>query len=116
MPWEITAQDVVDWFNDAEVIDASVTGPGVDQVFIVKDRQGRSTGVGFAEFPSTADAQEAIKKDTHRMGRRYIELFPVTEDERDKYVKKDAPGVQAPNPPPEEKKGGEACDLSALQP
>eukprot|EP00878_Enallax_costatus_P024880 GHUV01026574.1.p3 GENE.GHUV01026574.1~~GHUV01026574.1.p3 ORF type:complete len:112 (-),score=30.17 GHUV01026574.1:1508-1798(-) len=47
---------------------------------------GRPTGVALVEFASPADAQAAAAKDKQMMGTRYIEVFPSSRDELQRYL------------------------------
>jgi len=54
-------------------------------VHIITD-YGRPTGVALVEFASPADAQAAAVKDKQMMGTRYIEVFPSSREELQRYL------------------------------
>jgi hypothetical protein len=54
-------------------------------VHIITD-YGRPTGVALVEFAGPQDAQAAAVKDKQMMGTRYIEVFPSSRDELQRYL------------------------------
>jgi heterogeneous nuclear ribonucleoprotein F/H len=54
-------------------------------VHIITD-YGRPTGVALVEFASPQDAQSAAAKDKQMMGTRYIEVFPSSREELQRYL------------------------------
>lgn len=54
-------------------------------VHIITD-YGRPTGVALVEFGTPQDAQAAAAKDKQMMGTRYIEVFPSSRDELQRYL------------------------------
>ena len=46
----------------------------------------RPTGVALVEFTSPTDAQAAAAKDKQMMGTRYIEVFPSSREELQRYL------------------------------
>jgi hypothetical protein len=54
-------------------------------VHIITD-YGRPTGVALVEFASAADASTGLAKDKQMMGTRYIEVFPSSREELQRYL------------------------------
>jgi RNA recognition motif-containing protein len=54
-------------------------------VHIITD-YGRPTGVALVEFATPQDAQAAAAKDKQMMGTRYIEVFPSSREELQRYL------------------------------
>lgn len=54
-------------------------------VHIITD-YGRPTGVALVEFASAADASTGLSKDKQMMGTRYIEVFPSSREELQRYL------------------------------
>lgn len=80
LPYSAQKEDIVRWFEDLQV-----TPIAADNVHIITD-YGRPTGVALVEFTSTQDAQVALTKDKQMMGARYIEVFPSSRDELQRYL------------------------------
>lgn len=80
LPYSAQKEDIVRWFEDLQV-----TPIAADNVHIITD-YGRPTGVALVEFTSTQDAQVALTKDKQLMGARYIEVFPSSRDELQRYL------------------------------
>jgi heterogeneous nuclear ribonucleoprotein F/H len=53
-------------------------------VFIVQEG-GRPSGIAFVEFPTAAEATGAMGKNKQMMGSRYIEIFPASRADLEKY-------------------------------
>jgi heterogeneous nuclear ribonucleoprotein F/H len=53
------------------------------------NEHGRNTGIAFVEFPSPQEAAAAMGKNKQMMGNRYIEMFPATRSDLDKYRSRD---------------------------
>lgn len=49
---------------------------------------GRPTGMALAEFPSAQEATAALSKNKQNLGSRYIELFPATRSDLQKFQEK----------------------------
>eukprot|EP00879_Flechtneria_rotunda_P003460 GHRR01003689.1.p1 GENE.GHRR01003689.1~~GHRR01003689.1.p1 ORF type:complete len:289 (+),score=74.26 GHRR01003689.1:301-1167(+) len=80
LPFSAQKEDIVRWFEDVQIQPLSV-----DNVHIITD-YGRPTGVALVEFASPHDAQAAAGKDKQMMGTRYIEVFPSSRDELQRYL------------------------------
>lgn len=78
LPFSAQKEDIVRWFEDVAPL-------AVDNVHIITD-YGRPTGVALVEFGSPQDAQSAAAKDKQMMGTRYIEVFPSSRDELQRYL------------------------------
>lgn len=50
----------------------------VDEVVLVKNRQGLNNGTGFVKFATREDAMEGLKRDREYIGARYIEISTTT--------------------------------------
>lgn len=57
------------------------------------NENGRPTGMALVEFPSPQIATIALQKNKAVMGTRYIELFPATRGDLEKYSSKNPPLV-----------------------
>uniref|UniRef100_A0A7S1KS96 RRM domain-containing protein n=1 Tax=Percolomonas cosmopolitus TaxID=63605 RepID=A0A7S1KS96_9EUKA len=80
LPWTATSADIEKFFADV----VKVENPEND-ILIVLNFHGRSTGEAYVKFSSVEETQEAaLKKDRAHMGHRYIELFPASEEEMEK--------------------------------
>lgn len=80
LPYSAQKEDIVRWFEDLQVTPISS-----DNVHIITD-YGRPTGVALVEFANTQDAQVGLSKDKQMMGARYIEVFPSSRDELQRYL------------------------------
>lgn len=90
LPFSVTRDDVVNWFNDGTL---TINQIGPENVFIVMD-YGRPSGTAFVEFQAAEDAQVAMSKDRQMMGTRYIEIFASTPDERARLTGEGLNGVR----------------------
>jgi len=83
LPFSISKDDIVHWFDDPALL---IAQPLVaDNVHLVADG-GRPSGLGFVEFSTPTDAAAALAKDKQMMGSRYIEIFPSSSDELQRYL------------------------------
>jgi heterogeneous nuclear ribonucleoprotein F/H len=80
LPFSAQKEDIVRWFEDCQI-----TPLLPDNVHIITD-YGRPTGVALVEFAGPQDAQAAAVKDKQMMGTRYIEVFPSSRDELQRYL------------------------------
>eukprot|EP00878_Enallax_costatus_P022490 GHUV01023861.1.p1 GENE.GHUV01023861.1~~GHUV01023861.1.p1 ORF type:complete len:176 (+),score=42.01 GHUV01023861.1:258-785(+) len=80
LPFSAQKEDIVRWFEDVQIQPLTP-----ENVHIITD-YGRPTGVALVEFASPADAQAAAAKDKQMMGTRYIEVFPSSRDELQRYL------------------------------
>lgn len=55
------------------------------------NENGRPTGMALVEFPTPQLATVALQKNKAIMGTRYIELFPATRGDLEKYSSKNPP-------------------------
>lgn len=80
LPFSAQKEDIVRWFEDVQI-----TPILPDNVHIITD-YGRPTGVALVEFATPQDAQAAAAKDKQMMGTRYIEVFPSSREELQRYL------------------------------
>jgi len=66
LPFNATEEQVARWFSEVAL---------PIHVEISYDRRGRPSGDGCAYFKTAVDAHNAMSKNKHNMGHRYIELF-----------------------------------------
>lgn len=52
---------------------------------LVVSEHGRPSGIAFVEFPTPQEATAAMGKNKQMMGNRYIEIFPATKADLDRY-------------------------------
>lgn len=75
LPYSAGKEDIMDFFSDFQLSE--------DNIFLVMNSDGRSSGEAFVEFQSAEDSKSAMVKDRMTLGSRYIELFPSTSKEMD---------------------------------
>ncbi|PAA85451.1 hypothetical protein BOX15_Mlig020894g5, partial [Macrostomum lignano] len=75
LPYDATPADVVAFFADCPL------RGGESGVHLSRDKAGRPSGEGYAEFESVEAANSGLRLHRQNMGRRYIELFPSSESE-----------------------------------
>jgi len=75
LPYDCTAQQVMDFFSSGGVKSSSIVMHGEEGVLFVKKSDGRSTGDAFVLFDSEEVASRALTKHRDLIGTRYIELF-----------------------------------------
>lgn len=68
LPFSVTEKEICDFFG----------GLVVDEVVLVKNRQGLNNGTGFVKFATREDAMEGLKRDREYIGARYIEISTTT--------------------------------------
>jgi len=73
LPFQATEQMITDFFKNANVTP-------------IRIHRKNNGGEGFVEFTSQSEQQTALKLHKEHMGRRYIELFPVSYEEVAKIV------------------------------
>mmetsp|Transcript_11447 Transcript_11447/g.24603 ORF Transcript_11447/g.24603 Transcript_11447/m.24603 type:complete len:296 (+) Transcript_11447:172-1059(+) len=81
LPFSVQDEDIVRWFDDASL---GITPLTSDSVFIVHEH-GRPSGIAFVEFPTAQEATGAMAKNKQMMGSRYIEIFPASRADLEKY-------------------------------
>ncbi len=74
LPYSATADSVTTFFSGVQLARGS-------PVHFILNHHGRSTGEAFVEFASEEQATEAAKRDRQRMGERWIEIYPSTQEE-----------------------------------
>ena len=57
-------------------------------IHIVHDGQGSAVGQVYVEFVTVDDCQKALLRDKHYMGKRYIDVTPVSKDAMDEEVER----------------------------
>lgn len=82
LPFSVTRDDIVNWFNDGTL---SINNITPENVFLVMD-YGRPSGTAFVEFQSPEEAQIAMSKDRQMMGTRYIEMFTSNKEEQARFT------------------------------
>jgi multiple RNA-binding domain-containing protein 1 len=70
LPYMVTVRDVKKFFSPVQPAN----------VRLLEDSNGKCTGLGFVDFFTMEDVDEAMKYDKKKMGKRYVELF---RDERE---------------------------------
>jgi heterogeneous nuclear ribonucleoprotein F/H len=78
LPFSASKDDIITFFDDPVLGVAALVH---DSIHIVTSLDGRPSGVAFAEFASSDDARQAMRKDRCSMGSRYVELFPSSREE-----------------------------------
>ncbi|XP_029958382.1 RNA binding motif protein 12Bb [Salarias fasciatus] len=68
LPFSVTEKEVCDFFG----------GLYVDDVVLLKRKNGLKSGTGLVKFATRGDALEGLKRDKEYMGSRYIEISPTT--------------------------------------
>ncbi|XP_072165119.1 heterogeneous nuclear ribonucleoprotein H2-like [Diadema setosum] len=69
LPWSTTAEEVVNFFGDCNILGGT---SGVKFTYV---SGGRPSGECFVEFESEEDLEEAMKKDKKYLQKRYVEVF-----------------------------------------
>ncbi|CEM21922.1 unnamed protein product [Vitrella brassicaformis CCMP3155] len=102
LPYSASEQDIVSFMLPLQCQNQDVT--------IVQGPDGRATGEAFVRFNTDAEADQALSKNRHHLGTRYIEIFRSTATEYDRYVKQtrgDMGGYGMGGPPgPHDHPGG----------
>jgi len=75
LPWSATKADIVEFFAPIPL------AGGEEGVEIVMYNTGRPSGEAFVELENSDDYAEAEKKHNQHIGSRYVEVFPVQENE-----------------------------------
>eukprot|EP01060_Flectonema_neradi_P001207 TRINITY_DN10712_c0_g1_i1.p1 TRINITY_DN10712_c0_g1~~TRINITY_DN10712_c0_g1_i1.p1 ORF type:complete len:306 (+),score=49.46 TRINITY_DN10712_c0_g1_i1:48-965(+) len=73
LPYSATEQDIANF-----LVGTSICQQGIHLVF---NHQNRPSGEAYVELQSTADVDEAMRRDRKRLGERYIEVFRSSFDE-----------------------------------
>ncbi|GHP08312.1 hypothetical protein PPROV_000705200 [Pycnococcus provasolii] len=74
LPYQATEEAVAEFFSDFEI--------PLGGTLLCLNSQGRATGDGYVRFANEEDAAHALEtKNRAHMGRRYVELFPSTEED-----------------------------------
>lgn len=68
LPFSVTENEIYDFFS----------GLCVDDVFLMKNRNGSNNGKGLVKFATREDASEGLKKDREYIGSRYVEISKTT--------------------------------------
>eukprot|EP00301_Raphidiophrys_heterophryoidea_P024817 c8175_g1_i3.p1 GENE.c8175_g1_i3~~c8175_g1_i3.p1 ORF type:complete len:382 (-),score=88.29 c8175_g1_i3:70-1215(-) len=76
LPYEVTVADVKQFFTDLNVTD----------VIFVLNFNARPTGEALVRFFTTKEAAKATTFDKQNLGRRYVEVYPSTQNEYDRAV------------------------------
>eukprot|EP00887_Chlorella_sp_A99_P001584 scaffold8.g1584.t1 len=82
LPYSATAHDVVAFFEDPSL---GIPAVDADKVILPVGPDGRASGLAFVEFDTPESAAMALRKDRQTMGSRYVECFPSTPEERQRY-------------------------------
>ncbi|XP_045467613.1 heterogeneous nuclear ribonucleoprotein H2-like [Harmonia axyridis] len=85
LPWSVTAEDVLKFFEDCDVMN------GKNGIHLTTSREGRPSGEAYVEFETPEDLELALEKDRDHIGSRYIEVFKVGKAEMDWMVKRSGP-------------------------
>ncbi|TGZ73276.1 hypothetical protein CRM22_001611 [Opisthorchis felineus] len=75
LPYSARADDIIDFFKDVKIKN------GKRGIFFPQGPNGRSNGEAFIELESKQEMEKATAHHNEHMGRRYIEVFPSTEQE-----------------------------------
>lgn len=70
MPFSVTEMDVGNFFD----------GLVIDEIVLLKNRQGLNNGNGLVKFRNGGDVYEALKMDREYMGARYVEVSRASAD------------------------------------
>lgn len=65
LPWSVTTEDILKFFEDCEVLK--------NGVHLTTSREGRPSGEAYVEFENEEDLELALEKDRDHIGSRYIE-------------------------------------------
>lgn len=72
LPFRATEEDLVTFFGTLEI--------APNGIVLNRNKRGRATGDGFIKFINHDEQQRALNRDKQFLGRRYIEIFPSTEE------------------------------------
>ncbi|XP_793087.3 heterogeneous nuclear ribonucleoprotein H isoform X1 [Strongylocentrotus purpuratus] len=87
LPWSTTAEEVMDFFEDCNILGAP------DSIKFIFNSSGRPSGECFVEFDSEGDFQQAMKKDKNYLQKRYIELFKSKRSEMEWVTNRNSGGA-----------------------
>ncbi|KAG2466880.1 TBA1C protein, partial [Polypterus senegalus] len=82
LPWSCTVEEIQDFFSECRIRD------GTNGIHMTSRRNGKPTGEAFIELESEEDVVKALDKHRMYMGSRYVEVFEVTENDVDYFLKK----------------------------
>lgn len=80
LPYSATKEDITEFFSGFVLSE--------DSIHITFTGSGRPTGEAFVQFASAEDSEAAMEKDRKTLGKRYIELFPSTEQDLNEALSK----------------------------
>ncbi|KAL5708219.1 hypothetical protein ACHQM5_019038 [Ranunculus cassubicifolius] len=80
LPFSAGKEDLVDFFKEFALSE--------DPVHIVMNKEGRPSGEAFVEFLSADESKAAMVKDRMSIGKRWLELFPSSQQELDEAMSK----------------------------
>merc|ERR1712137_989265 len=79
LPYSVQPEDIATFFAGANIIR--------DGIHLMQNSTGMLSGDAYVEFVREEDLRIAFRKQNHRIGTRYIELFRVSDEEYNRAVK-----------------------------
>lgn len=79
LPYSVQPEDIATFFAGANIIR--------DGIHLMQNPSGMLSGDAYVEFASEEDLRIAFRKQNHRIGTRYIELFRVSDEEYNRVIK-----------------------------
>merc|ERR1712137_61010 len=79
LPYSVQPEDIATFFSGANI--------ARDGIHLMQNSTGMLSGDAYVEFVSEEDLRIAFRKQNHRIGTRYIELFRVSDEEYNRAVK-----------------------------
>jgi len=94
LPYEATVAEIQAWFKDDAVAEPK---PEVkeENVVLCVNFSGRPSGMAFVKFASEDEAKAAYSMNRKNFGRRYVELFPASQDDFEREASRVPPAAAA---------------------
>ncbi|XP_030272468.1 G-rich sequence factor 1 [Sparus aurata] len=87
-PWSCSAEDLLHFFSDCSIRE------GLKGIHFTVSKSGRPSGQAFIEMETEMDVSKALEKHRQYLGRRYVEVYEVTNSEAEDILKK---SIQTPS-------------------
>jgi len=83
LPWEVTKEEIKIFFDGVSYLE--------DSIHIITNAQGQATGDAFVQFVDDENLHKAEERNKNNIGSRYIEVYRVTQEIKDRAVARSRP-------------------------
>lgn len=83
LPWEVTTEQIKTFFDGLSFLE--------DSIHIITNAQGQATGDAFVQFVDDENLLKAEERNKNNIGSRYIEVYKVTQEIKDRAVARSRP-------------------------